>query len=297
VAERRNGGERRRQDRRSDPSGKPDDSDTLRAIVDSSDDAIMSKDLDGKITSWNLAAEHLYGYAPADVIGNNVTMLVPPDHEDEEREILRRVAAGEKIERYITLRRHRDGPMIEVLLSVSPVRDGNGAVVGVSSISHEASSNDRLNVNMELLARRVHDLKNNIGGLTDSLDHFQTADQVTATIGKHQNELERKVNRRTAVGALLAIIIASGVGGGSAWMVQRQAHRDAVQACNQRADANQAIRDIVDKSQQSQIDPSRLSPTAREILAEFARAQQQGNQQSFHDFVYAKTPIPDCSKL
>jgi PAS domain S-box-containing protein len=297
VAERRNGGERRREDRRADQSGKPDDGDTLRAIVDSSDDAIMSKDLEGKITSWNLAAEHLYGYAPGEVIGQNIAMLVPAGHEDEEHEILRRVGVGEKIERYITMRRHRDGHMIEVLLSVSPVRDGNGAIVGASSISHEASSNDRLNVNMELLARRVHDLKNNIGGLTDSLDHFQTADQVTATIGRHQDELKRTVNLRTALGALLAIVIASGVGGGSAWMVQRQAHRDAVVACQQRADSNQAIRDIVDKSQSVQIDPLRLSPTAREILGEFARAQQQGGQQSLRDFVYTKTPIPDCSNL
>lgn len=297
MAERRNGGERRNGDRRADQSGKPDDSDTLRAIVGSSEDAIMSKDLDGKITSWNLAAEHLYGYAPADVIGNNVTMLVPAGHEEEEHEILRRVAAGEKIERYITLRRHRDGHVIEVLLSVSPVRDGRGAIVGVSSISHEASGNDRLNVTMELLARRVHDLKNNIGGLTDSLDHFQTADQVTESIGKHQDELAHKLNLRTALAVLLAIIVASGVGGGSAWMVQRQAHRDAVVACHERADANQAIRDIVDKSQQSQIDTSRLSPAAREILAEFARAQQQGTSPSFRDFVYSKTPIPNCSKV
>lgn len=297
MAERRNGGERRNGDRRADQPGKPDDADTLRAIVNSSDDAIMSKDLDGKIMSWNLAAEHLYGYAPAEAIGNNVMMLVPAGQEDEEHEILRRVSAGEKIERYITLRRHRDGHMIEVLLSISPVRDGNGKIVGVSSISHEASGNDRLNVTMELLARRVHDLKNNIGGLTDSLDHFQTADQVTESIGQHQDELARRLNLRTALGVLLAIVIASGVGGGSAWMVQRQAHRDAVEACHQRANSNQAIRDIVDKSQSVQIDPSRLSPTAREIINEFARAQQQNASPSFRDFVYSKTPIPECSKV
>ncbi len=148
-----------------------------------------------------------------------------------------------------------------------------------------------------LLAKRVHDLKNTVLTLAKNLENFQTADQVVAAIDAHQKTADRRLRNRTIIGVLIAVLIGGGVGGGSAWAVRTESHNRAVRACHDRALTNQAIRDIVDRSQTRQIDQSKLSPVAREILAEFARAEQAGAQKSLHDFVYARTPIFNCSKI
>ena len=98
----------------------------MAAIVTSSDDAIISKDLNGIIHSWNAAAERLYGYTAAEAIGKPVAMLIPSDQADEEPEILRRIRSGEMIDHYETVRLHKDGRLIHVSLTVSPVKDFSG---------------------------------------------------------------------------------------------------------------------------------------------------------------------------
>jgi PAS domain S-box-containing protein len=109
----------------------------LAAIVDSADDAIISKDLRGIIRSWNAGAERLFGYTAAEAVGQPVTMLFPPGREDEEPRILARVARGERVEHYETIRRRKDGTLIEVSLSISPIKDHSGRVVGASKIARD----------------------------------------------------------------------------------------------------------------------------------------------------------------
>jgi diguanylate cyclase (GGDEF)-like protein/PAS domain S-box-containing protein len=112
----------------------------LAAVVDSSQDAIFGKDREGLITVWNRAAERLYGYTASEAIGQPVGLLVPPSRVGEDRELLRRVLAGERIERYRTERVCKDGSLVNVSVSVSPILNTDGAVVGASSIARDVTS-------------------------------------------------------------------------------------------------------------------------------------------------------------
>ena len=116
----------------------------LASIVDSSDDAILSKTLDGVITSWNKAAERIYGYQAEEIIGRSVSLLIPPDRPDEMAEILDRIRIGEQVDHYETTRRRKDGATIEISLTVSPIRDAAGGIVGASSIARSITESDRI---------------------------------------------------------------------------------------------------------------------------------------------------------
>ncbi len=109
----------------------------LAAIVESSDDAILSKSPTGEILSWNSAAQRLYGYSADEVIGKSIRILIPPDRAGEEREILRRIMTGERIARYETERVRKDGGRLAISLTISPVRDRNGEIIGASVIAHD----------------------------------------------------------------------------------------------------------------------------------------------------------------
>jgi PAS domain S-box-containing protein len=126
----------------------------LAAIVESSDDAILSVDLDGTIATWNRGAEGLFGYAADEVIGRSVFMLIPPDRQSEEPELLQRVARGEHVQHYETVRRHKDGSLIPVSLSVSPILDASGDVIGASKIARDISDRKRFE---RALAKRVEE--------------------------------------------------------------------------------------------------------------------------------------------
>jgi PAS domain S-box-containing protein len=115
----------------------------LAAIVSSAQDAIISKDLSGTITSWNAGAERLYGYSPREAIGQNITLIVPPHLNDEEGRILDAMRRGNRVEQLETERRHKSGRIIPVSLTISPVRDANGAVVGVSKIARDITERKR----------------------------------------------------------------------------------------------------------------------------------------------------------
>jgi PAS domain S-box-containing protein len=115
----------------------------LAAIVDSSDDAIFSKTLDGVVTSWNKAAERIYGYQAEEIIGRSVSLLMPPDRPGEMAEILDRIGIGERVGHYETTRRRKDGATIEISLTVSPVHDAAGGIVGASSIAHVSTGSER----------------------------------------------------------------------------------------------------------------------------------------------------------
>jgi two-component system, chemotaxis family, CheB/CheR fusion protein len=109
----------------------------LAAVVESSDDAIVTKTLDGVITSWNQAAERMYGYTAAEAIGKPVTMLIPRDRLDEEPAIIERLRKGEKINHYETVRQRKDGTRLDISLTVSPIKDASGRVVGASKVARD----------------------------------------------------------------------------------------------------------------------------------------------------------------
>ncbi len=157
----------------------------LAAIVSSSNDAIMSKDLGGTIQSWNRGAQRLFGYTAAEVIGKVATLLVPGDRADEEVKILEQVRRGETVEHYETVRRRKDGSLVDISLTVSPVRDPTGRVAGSATIARDITdrkgvedalrrrgrelteSEERRN---EFLAMLGHELRNPLSALVHGLE-------------------------------------------------------------------------------------------------------------------------------
>jgi PAS domain S-box-containing protein len=115
----------------------------MAALVESADDAIVAKGLDGTIRSWNPGAERLLGYSAREIIGQSVTRLLPDDRLAEEAMILGRIVRGERVEQFETLRRKNDGSMVEVSLTISPIRDGNGDIVGASKIMRDITARKR----------------------------------------------------------------------------------------------------------------------------------------------------------
>jgi PAS domain S-box-containing protein len=133
----------------------------LASIVESSDDAIVGKNLDGIITSWNKGAERVFGYLAEDIIGKSITILIPPERQGEEQTILGRIGRGDRIDHYETIRRRKDGNLIDVSLTISPVRDAEGNVVGASKIARDISERKRSEAQISALAREAeHRAKN-----------------------------------------------------------------------------------------------------------------------------------------
>src|SRR5262249_57611232 len=108
----------------------------LAAIVESSDDAIIGKTLDGIVTSWNRAAERIFGYTAAEIVGVSITRIIPEDRRREEAEVLERLRAGEIVERFETIRLTKGGERIDISLTVSLIKDAEGRIIRVSTIAH-----------------------------------------------------------------------------------------------------------------------------------------------------------------
>jgi PAS domain S-box-containing protein len=133
----------------------------LAAIVASSDDAIVSKNLDRIITSWNKGAERLFGYTAEEVIGKPIGILIPADRQEEEDSIIDRIRRGQRVEHYETVRQRKDGSLVEISLTVSPVRNARGEVVGASKIARDITARKKTEEQIALLAREAeHRAKN-----------------------------------------------------------------------------------------------------------------------------------------
>src|ERR1051325_1921417 len=128
----------------------------LAALVESADDAIISKTLDGIITSWNKGAERIFGYTPDEVIGKSITILIPKDHEDEEPAILARLKAGERIEHYETIRVRKDGSQVDISLTVSPIIGPGGQIIGASKIARDISETRRARAALDEYSARLN---------------------------------------------------------------------------------------------------------------------------------------------
>jgi PAS domain S-box-containing protein len=118
----------------------------LSAVVESSDDAIIGKTLDGKITSWNRAAQRVFGYSSAEAVGKSMRMLLPEERLNEESDILERIGRGESVEHFETVRVRKDGKKIDVSVTISPIKDGSGAIVGASKIARDITEHKRAEV-------------------------------------------------------------------------------------------------------------------------------------------------------
>lgn len=135
----------------------------LASIVENSDDAIISKDLNSTIVSWNRGAQRIFGYTPDEIIGRPVTDLMPPELQGEEPGILERIRRGERIEHYETTRRRKDGSDIDISLTVSPVRDASGKIVGASKIARDVTDRKRAEAQRTLLINELnHRVKNTL---------------------------------------------------------------------------------------------------------------------------------------
>jgi PAS domain S-box-containing protein len=135
----------------------------LAAIVDSSDDAIISKTLQGVITSWNGAAERLFGYTANEAVGQHISLIIPLDRRHEETTILARLSQGERIDHFDTVRVRKDGTKLEISLTISPVRDAAGKIIGASKIARDISARKRAE-------RELHDSEQRFRTLADALD-------------------------------------------------------------------------------------------------------------------------------
>ncbi len=136
----------------------------LAAIVASSDDAIISKDLRGVITSWNLSAERLFGYTADEIVGRPILLLIPAEYQQEEPGILNRIGRGERVEHYETVRQRKDGTRFHVSLTVSPIKNEDGTIIGASKIARDITDRKRAEESRELLLNEIkHRVKNTLG--------------------------------------------------------------------------------------------------------------------------------------
>jgi PAS domain S-box-containing protein len=157
----------------------------LAAIIESSDDAIVSKDLDGIITSWNGGAERIFGYLAEEIIGKPIMILIPSDHQKEEEAILGRIRRGQRVEHYQTVRQRKDGSLIDISLTISPVRNAQGKVIGASKIGRDITEHKRSEAQIINLAREAeHRTKNILATVlaTVRLSHSDTCDDLKQLI-------------------------------------------------------------------------------------------------------------------
>jgi len=163
------------------------------AVVESSNDAIITKLLDGTITGWNGAAERLFGFTAAETVGENIDIIVPPERRTETSNVVERIRRGEPIELYETVRMHKDGRSIDVSLSISPIRTAPDKIVGISMAARDITENKQtqkaLTQEMEE-RRRIFDTSNDLILVTDTSGNFiQVSPSVTAILGYQPSDM------------------------------------------------------------------------------------------------------------
>ena len=149
---------------------------SLASIVESCDDAIVSKNLDSTITSWNRGAERIFGYTAEEAIGQPITIVIPEDRQSEEREILTRIRRGERIEHFETIRQRKHGSLITVSLTISPVKNAEGKIVGASKIARDITEQKRSQEKIVMLAREAEHRSKNLLSSVQALVNFSNSD-------------------------------------------------------------------------------------------------------------------------
>jgi PAS domain S-box-containing protein len=170
----------------------------LWSIVENSDDAIITKNLDGIISSWNKSAERLYGYTAEEVVGKPVTILVPLERHDEERAILARVRRGERIHHYETVRQRKDGSLVDISLTVSPIKNARGKIIGASKIARDITERKRQDEHIVMLAREAEHRTRNILATVQATVNLSQA----ATVDGFKRAIEGRIRALANVHAL-----------------------------------------------------------------------------------------------
>ena len=174
----------------------------LAAIVESSEDAIVSKTLEGKILSWNAGAERIFGYTADEAIGRPITLIIPPERIDEETSILERIRRGERIEHFETVRVAKHGRRIDISLTISPVRDAAGRIVGVSKVARDITERKQAEEALreadrrkeEFIALLAHELRNPLAPLRNGLQVLRLAGGDTNVIASARAMMERQLS-------------------------------------------------------------------------------------------------------
>jgi PAS domain S-box-containing protein len=157
----------------------------LAAIVESSDDAIVGTDLDGIITSWNAGAERIFGYIAEEIIGKPTTILIPPDYQKEEEAIIERIRRGQRVEHFETVRQRKHGSLIDLSMTVSPVRNSQGKIIGASKIASDITERKRSDAQIVTLAHEAEHRTKNILATVQAavrLSHSNTPDDLKRVI-------------------------------------------------------------------------------------------------------------------
>ena len=241
------------------PASQDDVRARLAAIVESSDDPIISKDLSWIVTSWNKAAERLFGYAAAEMVGRPITMIFPLDRIDEEAVLLARIARGEQIDRYETIRRHKNGRTISVSVTISPIKDGSGSIIGASKIIRDLTErNER--------ERRIQELQSELAHVQRLTELGQVVSALVHEVNQPLTAISNYVN---ASRRLLAT-------------EKREQVRIALEQITSQTDRArqivQRIRDFVKKGD-SQLRPEALPEVIEEIvLLTQASVRQEGTK-------------------
>jgi PAS domain S-box-containing protein len=170
----------------------------LAAVVESSDDAIVAKDLNSTILTWNAAAERMFGYSASEAIGQSIRIIIPADRQGEEDTVMARIRAGESVRHYDTIRRRKDGTLIPISLTVSPIRDEHGAVIGASKIARDMSARK----DADLVARRL-------AAIVDSSDDAIVSKDLNSIIKSWNRAAERMFGYTAseAIGKSIRMII------------------------------------------------------------------------------------------
>jgi PAS domain S-box-containing protein len=166
----------------------------LASIVEFSDDAIISKNLDGIITSWNRGAERLFGYLAEEAIGKPVTILIPRERQDEEYVILESIRRGDRIEHYETVRCRKDGSLVDISLTVSPVRGAEGQVVGASKIARDITDRKRSEAQISVLAREAEHRAKNLLANVKAMVHLSQSDTANGLKKAIEGRIEALAN-------------------------------------------------------------------------------------------------------
>jgi len=154
----------------------------LAAIVESSDDAILSKDLSGTITSWNAGAGRLFGYRPDEAVGRPISLLLPPERQDEETAIMARLQAGERVDHFETVRVAKDGRRLSVLVTISPLKDGEGRIIGASKIVHDITERKQKEEDLHRLNRTLKALRESSQAMTRATSESEYLEEVCKVV-------------------------------------------------------------------------------------------------------------------
>jgi PAS domain S-box-containing protein len=174
----------------------------LAAIVEASEDAIVSKTLDGVVRSWNRGAERLFGYTAQEAVGQPITLIIPPERQDEELAILERLRRGQRIEHFETVRITKDGRRIDISLTVSPLFDGSGRVIGASKVARDFTERKRAEAALvetdrkkdEFIALLAHELRNPLAPMRSGLQILRISGSDAATIGQVHEMMDRQLD-------------------------------------------------------------------------------------------------------